>query len=109
MGRLGEVDWRGLDRRRGMERKTVRLTPEFRERVQAWADEQGVGFSSALETLALLGIGDAPRLAVMPAVISASSTVRRSRCRCSTGRSGRRSGCGYRTPSKFSSTSARRE
>ncbi|MDP9351576.1 MAG: hypothetical protein M3P51_08570 [Chloroflexota bacterium] len=37
--RLAEADWRGLERRRGTERKTVRLTPEFRERVQAWADE----------------------------------------------------------------------
>ncbi len=70
-GDVGEADWRGLDRRRGTERKTVRLTPEFRERVQAWADQQGVSFSSALETLALLGMGDAPQLAVMPMVIFA--------------------------------------
>ena len=60
-----------MQRRPGTERKQVRLTPEFRERVQAWADEQGVSFSSALETLARLGLGDAPQLAVMPMVISA--------------------------------------
>lgn len=39
--------------------------------VQAWADEHGVTFSSALETLALLGLKEDPHLAMLPVVISA--------------------------------------
>ncbi len=60
-----------MQRREGTVRKQIRLTPEALERVQKWADENGVTFSSALETLTLIGLGDAPQLAMMPVVISA--------------------------------------
>lgn len=60
-----------IPRREGTVRKNVRLTPTTLERVQTWAEANGVSFSSALEQMALIGLGDAPQLAVLPTVISA--------------------------------------
>lgn len=60
-----------LSRREGTIRKNVRLTPEALARVQRWAEENRVSFSAALESLALIGLGEAPQVAVMPAVIAA--------------------------------------
>lgn len=60
-----------MERRRGTERKQVRLTPGTRERVEAWAEENRVSFSSAIETLALLGLKEDPHVAMLPVVISA--------------------------------------
>jgi hypothetical protein len=51
-------------------RKTVWLSDDGRARVQAWADAQGISFSAAIETLARLGLGQAPQEAVAPALVS---------------------------------------
>jgi hypothetical protein len=37
-------------------RKSVRLTPQGLARIQAWAKENGLNFSAAIETLALMGL-----------------------------------------------------
>ena len=50
--------------------KKVWLTNATREQVQAWADAQGTSFSAALETLARIGLGQAPQDAVAPALVS---------------------------------------
>jgi hypothetical protein len=55
-------------------RKCVWLTDETRAAVQAWADRTETSFSAALETLARVGLGEAPERAVAPALVS---TVRR--------------------------------
>ncbi len=60
-----------IPRLEGTVRKNVRLTPATLARVQGWADANGVSFSAALEQLALIGLGEAPQLAVLPTVISA--------------------------------------
>lgn len=65
---------RSAPRRQHTRAKHVRLTDETLEAVQAYADAQGVSFSSALETLARIGLGQAPSLAVAPMVVSAVRT-----------------------------------
>ena len=54
--------------------KRVWLSDEGRAAVQAWADEHGVSFSAAIESLARIGLGQAPTDAIAPALVS---TVRR--------------------------------
>ncbi len=50
--------------------KYIWLTDGGRQAIQAWADRQGVSFSAAIETLARLGLAQAPEEAVAPALIS---------------------------------------
>src|SRR6266540_4215129 len=68
----GDGDAAGRERLDGA--KTVWLTDEGRAQVQAWAEAQGVSFSAAIETLARVGLGQAPAEAFAPALVS---TVRR--------------------------------
>jgi hypothetical protein len=42
------------------ERKNVRLTPETRTTIQAWATQEGLSFSAAIEALARFGLRRAP-------------------------------------------------
>jgi hypothetical protein len=42
------------------ERKNVRLTPETRTTIQAWATREGLSFSAAIEALARFGLRRAP-------------------------------------------------
>ncbi len=63
-----------IPRRQNTAPKRVWLTHETRESVQTWADAQGVSFSSALDTLARIGLGEAPSQAVAPMVVSAVRT-----------------------------------
>lgn len=65
---------RPIARRQHTAPKRVWMTHETRGAVQAWADENGVSFSSALETLARIGLGEAPSRAVAPMVVSAVRT-----------------------------------
>lgn len=51
-------------------RKQIWLTDETRGAVQEWADAQGISFSAALESLARLGLGQQPELALAPALVS---------------------------------------
>jgi hypothetical protein len=50
------------------ERKQVCLTPEGRALIQAWAAQEGVSFSAAIETLARVGLRQDPRDAWAPAL-----------------------------------------
>src|SRR5829696_3309381 len=50
------------------ERKQVCLTPEGRGLIQAWAEQEGVSFSAAIETLARVGLRQDPRDAWGPAL-----------------------------------------
>jgi hypothetical protein len=50
------------------ERKQVCLTPEGRGLIQRWADQEGVSFSAAIETLARVGLQQDPRDAWGPAL-----------------------------------------
>jgi hypothetical protein len=50
------------------ERKQVCLTPEGRGLIQAWAQQEGVSFSAAIETLARVGLQQDPRDAWGPAL-----------------------------------------
>jgi hypothetical protein len=50
------------------ERKQVCLTPEGRGLIQAWAAQEGVSFSAAIETLARVGLRQDPRDAWGPAL-----------------------------------------
>lgn len=50
--------------------KRIWLTDATRQAVQTWADQNGVSFSAALETLARLGLGQAPTEALAPLVVS---------------------------------------
>jgi hypothetical protein len=59
-----------MPRRVGTIPKEIRLTEEGLQAVQAWADQQGMSFSAAIETLARLGLGQAPQDAMLPAVVS---------------------------------------
>lgn len=54
--------------------KRIWLTDETRQAVQQWADQNGVSFSAALETLARLGLGQSPAEALSPVVISTVRT-----------------------------------
>jgi hypothetical protein len=63
-----------IARRQHTAPKRVWLTHETRAAVQEWADVQGVSFSSALDTLARIGLGQAPGQAVAPMVVSAVRT-----------------------------------
>ncbi len=58
-------------RRAKTSRKSIRLTDDGRARIQAWADEQGVSFSAAMESLALLGMGEDAAVAFAPLMVSA--------------------------------------
>jgi hypothetical protein len=42
------------------ERKNVRLTPETRTTIQAWATREGLSFSAAIEALARFGLRRPP-------------------------------------------------
>ena len=55
-------------------RKQIWLSDEGRQAIQAWADTNHVSFSAAIETLARLGLGQAPEEALAPALVS---TLRR--------------------------------
>src|SRR5687768_7267012 len=50
------------------ERKQVCLTPEGRDLILRWAQQEGISFSAALETLARLGLQQDPRDAWGPAL-----------------------------------------
>jgi hypothetical protein len=50
--------------------KYIWLTDAGRQAIQAWADRQGVSFSAAIETLARLGLQQAPEEALAPALVS---------------------------------------
>ena len=58
-------------RRKSTSRKSIRLTDDGRAKIQAWADEQGVSFSAAIESLALLGSGEDASTAFAPLMVSA--------------------------------------
>lgn len=58
-------------RRTNTTRKSIRLTDDGRAKIQAWADEQGVSFSAAMESLALLGMGEDAAVAFAPLMVSA--------------------------------------
>jgi len=45
-------------RRVNTSRKSIRLTDDGRAKIQAWADEQGVSFSAAIERFSRLGMGE---------------------------------------------------
>jgi hypothetical protein len=62
-------------RRVGTKQKAVWLTEESQAAVQQWADENQTTFSAAIETLARLGLGEAPATAMMPILLA---TVRSS-------------------------------
>ena len=62
-------------RRQGTERKQIRLTPTGRERIQAWADEQDVSFSAAIEGLALAGLEDELVNILLPLLLSMLSRI----------------------------------
>ena len=51
-------------------RKQIWLTEDGRQAIQAWATVQHISFSAAIETLAQLGLHEAPEDAVAPALIS---------------------------------------
>lgn len=65
-------------RRRETVKKNVRLTAKGIEDIQAWADQNGLSFSAALETLANLGLGKDVNNAMLPAVLSLTKSVIRS-------------------------------
>ena len=48
--------------------KTVYLTPLGRAQIEAWANENQVNFSAAIETLALFGLGNNDNLHIIPAL-----------------------------------------
>jgi hypothetical protein len=50
------------------ERKQVCLTPEGRDLIQRWAQQEGISFSAAIETLARVGLRQDPRDAWAPAL-----------------------------------------
>ncbi len=50
--------------------KRIWLTEDGRDQIQAWADEHGMSFSAAIETLAKLGMGEATEVALAPAILS---------------------------------------
>ena len=58
-------------RRKSTSRKSIRLTDDGRAKIQAWADEQGVSFSAAIESLCLLGMGEPAAVAFAPLMVSA--------------------------------------
>jgi|GEM_PF-3892233 len=58
-------------RRKSTSRKSIRLTDDGRSQIQAWADEQGVSFSAAIESLSLLGMGEPAVVAFAPLMVSA--------------------------------------
>jgi hypothetical protein len=57
-------------RRRGTIKKNVRLTEEGIAAIQQWADDNGVSFSAALESLARSGLGQQHDEAFAPVLIS---------------------------------------
>lgn len=59
-----------VPRRQHTTRKHIRLTHEGQAAVQDWADQRGISFSAALETLARLGLGQATDEAIAPALVS---------------------------------------
>jgi hypothetical protein len=50
------------------ERKQVCLTPEGRDLIQRWAQQEGISFSAAIETLARVGLRQDPHDAWAPAL-----------------------------------------
>lgn len=54
--------------------KRIWLTDETRQAVQQWADQNGVSFSAALETLTRLGLGQSPAEALGPVLVSTVRT-----------------------------------
>jgi len=58
-------------RRKSTSRKSIRLTDDGRVKIQTWADEQGVSFSAAIESLCLLGMGEPAAVAFAPFMVSA--------------------------------------
>lgn len=63
-----------MQRRAGTLPKKIRMTHEGHALIQAWAEQNGVSFSAAIELLARLGLGQAGDTALAPALVS---TVRR--------------------------------
>lgn len=63
------VNEAGRNRRLSMTRpKCITLTEPGRERIQAYAEEQGLNFSAAIETLALRGLEDEGMYFLVPAL-----------------------------------------
>jgi hypothetical protein len=59
-----------VPRRQHTTRKHIRLTHEGQAAVQAWADQRGISFSAAVETLARVGLGQSIDEAIAPALVS---------------------------------------
>jgi len=59
-----------MKRRAATVPKKIRLTEDGITAIQSWADQHGMSFSAAVETLCQLGLGTAPDEALAPAVIS---------------------------------------
>jgi hypothetical protein len=59
-----------VPRRQHTSRKHIRLTHEGQTAVQAWADQRGISFSAALESLARLRLGQSTDEALAPALVS---------------------------------------
>ncbi len=65
----GSVNEAGRNRRLSVTRpKCITLTEPGRERIQAYAEEQGLNFSAAIETLALRGLEDEGMYFLVPAL-----------------------------------------
>lgn len=59
-----------ITRRRGTERKQIRLTADSRQKVEAWAEANNVSFSAAIESLALIGLQDDLATSLTPLILS---------------------------------------
>jgi hypothetical protein len=57
-------------RRAGTRVKNICINDDARAAIQAWADQNGTTFSAAIETLALLGLGQSPATAMLAMVVS---------------------------------------
>jgi len=59
-----------MKRRQGTLPKKIRLTQEAHEQIGAWAEENEVSFSAAIESLARLGMGQDATTAMIPILVS---------------------------------------
>ena len=59
-----------MTRRAGTIPKKIRLTDEGLAAIKQWADDNNASFSAAIESLARLGLGQAPAEALAPMLVS---------------------------------------
>jgi len=59
-----------MERRKDTIKKNIRLTEKGRNEIQAWADDHGVSFSAAIESLANIGMGKPLDEALAPVILS---------------------------------------